>query len=142
MANPARQPPRWLVRLNIVMLRLGVPVGSQRVLSVVGRKSGLLRHTPVSLVTIGDRRYIVAAVSGVDWVKNARAAGVGLLRRGKRREEVRLVELPVDQRPPVLREFLRQVPGGVKFFGVSSDPEVLAASAAEYPVFRLVSTST
>jgi hypothetical protein len=137
MADQAKLPPRWAIRLNIAMLRLGVPIGSQRVLSIAGRKSGRPRRTPVSIVAIGTERYIVAALSDVDWVKNARAVGVGLLARGRVQERVRLVELPVDERAPVLREFLRQVPAGVKFFGVSPDPDVLAASAADYPVFRL-----
>lgn len=119
------------------MLRLGVPVGSQQLLSITGRRSGTSRHTPVSIVTIGDERYVVAAVGGAEWVKNARAAGVGLLTRGRVRQTVRVVELPVSERPAVLRAFLRQVPGGVRFFGVTADPDVLAASAAEYPVFRL-----
>jgi deazaflavin-dependent oxidoreductase (nitroreductase family) len=119
------------------MLRLGVPIGSQHLLSISGRKSGTPRHTPVSIVTIGDERYVVAAFSDADWVKNARAACVGLLTRGRIRETVCVVELPVSERPEVLRAFLRQVPGGVRFFGVTADPDVLAASAAEYPVFRL-----
>lgn len=137
MTGSARLPPRWTIRLNILMLRLGVPIGSQWELSVIGRRSQALRHTPVSIVQIAAERYIVAALSEVDWVKNARAAGTGTLSRGRRRERVRIVELPIEERGPVLREFLRQVPAGVKFFGVSPDPDVLAAAAAQYPVFRL-----
>jgi hypothetical protein len=137
MATGANLPPRWAIRLNIAMLRLGFPIGSQRVLSIAGRRSGIVRHTPVSIVAVDGQRYVVAALRDVDWVKNAQAVGVGLLIRGRAKERIRLVELPVDERGPVLREFLRQVPGGVKFFGVSPDPDVLGAAAAEYPVFRL-----
>lgn len=132
-----KAPPRWLVRLNVLLLRLGVPIGSQHVLSIRGRTSGKPRSTPVSIVLVDGKRYVVAALSQVDWVKNARVAGQGVMGKGRRREEVRLVELPVDQRGPILREFLRQVPGGVKFFGVSPDPDVLVASAELYPVFRV-----
>jgi hypothetical protein len=138
MADNAKMPPRWAIRLNIFMLRLGAPIGTQRVLSIVGRRSGLLRHTPVSVVSLSGERYIVAAVASADWVGNARAAGTGELSRGRTREVVRLVELPVADRPPVLRGFLRQVRGGARFFGGSPDPEgIAAAAAAEYPVFRL-----
>jgi hypothetical protein len=137
MANDAKMPPRWAIRLNIFMLRLGAPIGTQRVLSIVGRRSGLVRRTPVSVVALSGERYIVAALASADWVGNARAAGTGELSRGQARQLVRLVELPVSDRPPVLREFLRQVRGGARFFGGSPDPERIAAAAAEYPVFRL-----
>jgi hypothetical protein len=68
MAIDAKMPPRWAIRLNIFMLRLGAPIGTQRVLSIVGRRSGLLRHTPVSVVSLSGGRYIVAAVASADWV--------------------------------------------------------------------------
>ncbi|MGH2465939.1 MAG: deazaflavin-dependent nitroreductase [Candidatus Limnocylindrales bacterium] len=137
MAGPAKVPPRWLIWLNIAALRLGIPIGSQWVLTIVGRSTGRLRHTPASIVTVGPDRYIVAALSEAEWVKNARAAGVGCLTRGRTQSQVRLVELPIGERPPVPRAFLKQVPGGVRFFGVSPDPDVIAAAAAQYPVFRL-----
>ncbi|HXI46321.1 MAG TPA: hypothetical protein VNH13_08465, partial [Candidatus Acidoferrales bacterium] len=82
--------------------------------------------------------YIVAAFADAAWVGNVRAAREGTLARGKAMERVRLVEVPVEQREPVLRAFLEQVPGGVRFFG-SSDPEVVTARATAYPVFRVES---
>jgi deazaflavin-dependent oxidoreductase (nitroreductase family) len=132
-----KPPPRWIVSLNIAALRLGLKVGSQHLLSIPGRRSGKPRSTPVSIVAVGGLRYVVAAFSEVDWVKNARAAGEGVLARGRTRERVRIVELPIEERPAVLVEFLRQVPGGVRFFGLSSDPKVIVTQADRYPVFRL-----
>jgi deazaflavin-dependent oxidoreductase (nitroreductase family) len=132
----AKPPPEWMVRLNVAFLRRGLKVGSQHLLSVRGRKSGVERATPVSLVTVEGDRYIVAAFAEADWVKNVRAAGTGSLRRGRDREAVRLVELPEGERGPVLRAFLAQVRGGVRFFD-SADPETVVASAARYPVFRV-----
>lgn len=139
MATQPIGPPRWIVQLNVFMLRLGLHIGSQYLLTIRGRTSGKPRSNPISTVTMDGERYVVAALAGVDWVKNARVAGEGVMARGRSRQTVRLIELPVDERGPVLREFLRQVPGGVKFFGVSADPDVLAASAGQYPVFRLES---
>ncbi len=133
MATP---PPEWIVRLNVAFLRRGLKVGSQHLLSVRGRKSGLERETPVSLVTVGPSRYIVAAFGEAAWVKNVRAAGAGWLTRGRTREAVRLVELPEAERGPILRAFLTQVRGGVRFFD-SADPEAVVASAGRYPVFRV-----
>lgn len=48
---------------------------------------------------------------------------------------------PVRMNVRLLREFLRQVPGGVRYFGVSPDPDVLAASAVQYQVFRVEATA-
>ena len=129
-------PPMWMVRLNVAMLRRGLRIGSQYLLSVRGRKSGQVRSTPISIATIDGSRYIVAAFSEAAWVRNVRAAGAGTLRRGRNVEHVHLVELPVEERGPVLRGFLQQVRGGVRFFG-SADPDVVVAAADRYPVFRL-----
>ena len=126
----------WVVRLNVALLRRGVRIGSQHLLSVRGRKSGELRSTPVSIATIDGSRYIVAAFADAAWVHNVRAAREGTLSRGRDREHVRLVELPVEERAPVLRAFLTQVRGGVRFFG-SADADVVVAGADRYPVFRL-----
>jgi deazaflavin-dependent oxidoreductase (nitroreductase family) len=135
MASP---PPSWMVRLNVAFLRRGLKVGSQYLLTVPGRRTGAPRSTPISLVTLHGERYIVSAFSDADWVKNVRAAGEGSLRRGKQAEAIRLVELPAPERDPVLRAFLQQVPGGVRFFE-SPEPDAVVASAGRYPVFRVVS---
>ena len=134
MASP---PPRWMVRLNVAFLRRGLRVGSQYLLTVPGRRSGVPRSTPISVVTLDGERYIVSAFSEADWVKNVRAAGTASLRRGSQVEAVGLVELPDVERDPVLRAFLRQVPGGVRFFA-SSEPDAVVAAASRYPVFRVV----
>jgi hypothetical protein len=118
------------------LLRRGLAVGAQSLLSIPGRKTGLVRSTPVSVSVLDGDRYIVAAFADADWVRNARAAGAGTLARGRHEEAVTLTELPVAMRGPVLRAFLIEVRGGVRFFG-SSDPEVVVASAARYPVFRV-----
>ena len=127
----------WAVRANIAVLRLGIPIGSQHLLSIVGRTSGRLRSTPISVVTVDGGEYLVSAFAHADWVANARAVGSGTLRRGRTSRRVRLVELSVDEREPILRAFLRQVPGGVRFFAAGHDPGAVAAAAADYPVFRV-----
>ena len=136
--------PRWLKLANrvvVVLQRLGLAIGTMRLLSVPGRKSGKLRTTPVSPLAVDGRRYIVAGLEGADWVKNARVTGWGILARGRRQERVTLIELPVEERGPILREFPRKVPHGVRFFqqlyGVSNDPEAFALLAPRCPVFRI-----
>ena len=62
------------------------------------------------------------------------------LSRGRSIEAVRFVELQVEERGPVLRLCVRQVRGGVRFFG-SADADAVVAAADAYPVFRLASSS-
>jgi deazaflavin-dependent oxidoreductase (nitroreductase family) len=119
------------------LLGRGVAVGSQHLLSVVGRSSGIVRRTPVSIVRVDDDRYIVAAFPTANWVLNARAKGEGSLSRRRRDERVRLIELSVEAREPILRAFFEQVPGGVRFFG-GRGPDAVVRSADRYPVFRVV----
>ena len=132
----AKPPPSWMVRMNSAMLRRGLTIGSQHLLSVPGRTTGVPRSTPVSVATVDGTRYIVAAFADAAWVKNVRAARSGTLARGGRIEDVRLTELPVEARGPILRAFLEQVRGGVRFFG-SNDPDEVTAAADHYPVFRI-----
>jgi hypothetical protein len=136
--------PRWLKLANpliVALQRRGVVIGTMRLLSVPGRKSGQLRTTPVSPLVVEGERYIVAGFEDADWVKNARVAGWGTLARGRYKERVNLVELPLQERVPVLREFPRKIPNGVQFFrrlyGISGTPEEFETLAPRCPVFRV-----
>ena len=136
--------PSWLKVVNRVVIalqRLGFVVGTMHVLAVPGRRSGVFRSTPVSLLTVDTHRYIVAGLDDADWVLNARVAGHGMLRRGRTEEHVSLVEFPVEERARILREFPRLVPQGVPFFtrlyGVTADPDQFAGLAETCPVFRV-----
>ena len=143
MSEEARLP-RWLKLANpliVALQRRGVVIGTMRLLSVPGRKSGQLRTTPVSPLVVEGERYIVAGFEDADWVKNARVAGWGILARGRDKERVNLVELPLQERVPVLREFPRKIPNGVQFFrhlyGISGTPEEFETLAPRCPVFRV-----
>lgn len=145
MSAAEQQLPRWLrpaSRFNRLLLRLGLPIGTQHVITVVGRKSGKPRSTPVSVVTVAGERFVVSG-RGVVWVENARAAGWADLERSRRRERVRLIEVPVGERGPVLRAFWQQVPHGRPFIarilGLAPDADAAAfeAAAPVCPVFRL-----
>jgi hypothetical protein len=146
MSNHAKLP-WWLKpanRIIIALYRLGWAFGTWYVLSIPGRKTGKLRSTPVSVLVVDGRRYIVTG-SEMNWVKNARVAGWGFLTRGGKKERVALAELPVEERPPILREFPRQVPHGVEYFerllGLPNDAEAFAEAAPRCPVFSIESVS-
>jgi hypothetical protein len=134
--------PKWLKpanRLIIALNRLGISFGTWYILSIPGRKTGKMRSTPVSVLHVNGQRYVVTGFE-TQWVKNARKAGRGILARGRKKEQVVLVELPVEERPPILREFPRQVPHGVQYFekllNLPGDPEAFAEAAPRCPVFR------
>jgi hypothetical protein len=129
----------------MALQHLGLPTGTIHVLTVPGRTSGTLRSTPVSALTVNGQRYIVAGMAEMDWARNVRVAGWGILAHGRRRERVTLIELPSQERAPILREFPRLVPGGVPFFrrlySLPDDPAALpdafAGLATDATVFRV-----
>jgi deazaflavin-dependent oxidoreductase (nitroreductase family) len=97
--------------------RRGVTFGGKgpMVLTVVGRKSGKPRSTPVTPMTVDGKRYVVGGLPGADWVANARAAGEATLHCGRRTEWIRMTEMSVEGSRPLLRAFPVEVPSGVSF---------------------------
>ena len=110
-------------------------------LEVTGRKSGKLIVLPVVIGKKGPERYLVSMLgNSAGWVQNVRAAqGQAWIRSGRRRE-VRLEEVPVAQRAPIIKAYLRRAPGARPHVPISMDAPVEAfeAIAAEYPCFRIV----
>ncbi len=111
------------------------------ILTVPGRKTGRPRSTPMTPFTYRGDLYTVAGYPGADWAANARAAGVGTLSRGRKSQQIRIVELDAEESRPVLREFSAQVPVGVGFAkrsGLVRDgtPDEFEALAGRLAVFR------
>jgi deazaflavin-dependent oxidoreductase (nitroreductase family) len=131
-------------RLVAAMTRLGISVWGSRVLRVRGRTSGEWRTTPVNLLTFDGQRYLVAPRGETQWVKNLRKAGGGELQLGRKTEPFRAVELPDEERPDVLRAYLKRWKAevGIFFGGVGADSpeEDLRRIAPDHPVF-LVETA-
>ncbi|MEV6102585.1 nitroreductase family deazaflavin-dependent oxidoreductase [Nocardia sp. NPDC051981] len=84
--------------------RAGIAFGPMHLLTAPGRKSGQPRTAPIAVVPIDGQRYIIQAYPQAAWVANARNAQTVTLSRGRRAATVRLVELPVEERRPLLRE--------------------------------------
>ena len=59
------------------LLRLGVPMGDNALLTVRGRTSGKPRTLPITILPANGRHYVFAAFGEVNWVQNLRAAGSG-----------------------------------------------------------------
>jgi deazaflavin-dependent oxidoreductase (nitroreductase family) len=127
------------------LMRLGVPMGPNVLLTVRGRKSGVERTTPVAMVKVDGRRWIIGTFGEVNWVRNLRAAGEGILTAGRRKESVRAVELSHSETETffadVLGPYVRRLPLGRWLLGsvlgardILDDPH---GAAAHLPVFEL-----
>jgi deazaflavin-dependent oxidoreductase (nitroreductase family) len=130
---------RWLTEHGVSLL-------GSRVLTVRGRRTGTPQSVPVNLLTLDGDRYLVAPRGNTQWVRNVRAAGEAQLRVGRRVEQVRLVEVPVSDRGPVLRVYLQrwgwEVGRFVEGLSKRSTDAELAAAAPGMPVFRVTTVST
>ena len=77
----------------------------------------------------------------VNWVKNVRAAGGKAALRSGSREEIKLEEVPTDQRAPILKAYLQRAPGARPHIPVDKNAplEDFEKVAADFPVFKVVS---
>lgn len=124
-----------------LMTRAGISVWGSRVLRVRGRKSGEWHSHPVNLLTFEGKQYLVAPRGQTQWVRNIRVSGEGELVLGSRARRFKAVEIPDDQRVPILRSYLKRwkFEVGAFFQGVGPDsPDTeLERIAPDHPIFRV-----
>jgi hypothetical protein len=109
-------------------------------LDVVGRRSGRVISFPVAVLVRGGDRFLVSMLGrDAAWVRNVRAAGGRATLRHGRVEPVRLEEVAVESRAPLLKAYLQVAPGARPHLPVDKDAPVAAFEkiAAEFPVFRV-----
>jgi deazaflavin-dependent oxidoreductase (nitroreductase family) len=140
------QEPGWFTRhvfnpLVALSTRLGLSLAGSALLEVKGRKSGEWRKTPVNPLQVDGSRYLVAPRGHTQWVRNMRVSGGGRLVKGRRAEEFTATEVPVAERPPILRAYLRKWKWEVGAFfegvGPDSSEEELRRISPHHPIFRL-----
>jgi deazaflavin-dependent oxidoreductase (nitroreductase family) len=130
--------------VTTTLLRAGLKPGNMALLTVRGRKSGLPRTTPVSVIERDRQRWLIAAFGEVDWVRNLRAAGEASLKRGRHPEYIFVKELSAEEAAPILKESLAGAPGFLlKNFEVTpeSSLEEFAREEQHHPVFLIQSTT-
>jgi deazaflavin-dependent oxidoreductase (nitroreductase family) len=147
MPDPHYRKPGWVTqnvfnKLVAMLTRAGFSVLGSRVLEVKGRKSGLPRRTPVNLLSLDGKEYLVSPRGESEWVRNVRADGGRLdLLLGSRRKSYLARELADDEKVAVLRAYLKRWKAevGVFFEGVGPDStdEQIRAEAPKHPVFQL-----
>ena len=96
------EPRRWLDTMQMALQRLGFVAGARHVLVVPGHRSGIADSTLVMVQGVGGERYVTADLHPGKWVQDARAAGRGLLCRGRMDEHVSLTELTLQERMELL----------------------------------------
>ncbi len=118
-------------------------------LEVPGRRSGVVRRTILVRIACDGEHYLVALAGESQWVRNVRAAGGWVVLGRRQRRAARLVEVPPEQRAPVIRAYLlrwgrragsRVVAREARFyFGVSAEAPLreIQDVAEHYPVFRI-----
>jgi deazaflavin-dependent oxidoreductase (nitroreductase family) len=127
------------------LLRRGFPLGPNALLTVRGRTSGLARTTPVAVVVIEGRRWVIGTFGDVNWVRNLRAAGEATLTVNRRPEQVQAVALSPQEASvffkDVLAQYVASIPLGRFLLGtllgakeILSDPD---GAAQRTPVFEL-----
>lgn len=123
------------------MTGLGISVWGSRILAVRGRKSGEWRTTPVNLLSLDGKRYLVSPRGETQWVRNLRVAHDGELRLGRRTERFTAAEVADDDKPAILRGYLVRwkMEVGVFFGGVGPDApdSELRRIAPGHPIFEI-----
>jgi deazaflavin-dependent oxidoreductase (nitroreductase family) len=110
--------PAWVTVFNPVsrfLLRAGVPLGLNGLITIPGRRSGLPRSTAVAIIGVSGRRWVWAPWGGSNWVRNLRAAGRATITVRGRQEEVRAVELDSAERVAWFRDTLGPLARGMRF---------------------------
>lgn len=138
--------PGWVTMFTPLakfLLKAGIPLGPNGLITIRGRKSGLPRTNPVAIIEVEGRRWVWAPWGEVNWVRNLRAAGEATITKGGRAEEVRATELNAEERIGFFRDDLgglaRSVRGGVWFIRTvdSVDLNDPVGAAQGRPVFEL-----
>jgi F420H(2)-dependent quinone reductase len=132
---------RRFARFWATVFALGLAPKRWVTLEVVGRRSGRVTRFPLGMADWNGQWYLVTMLGErCNWVQNVRAAGGRATLRRRRAVACQLVEVPVSERPPIIKRYLDKVPGARPHIPVdrqapSTDFEAISS---RYPVFRVV----
>jgi hypothetical protein len=109
-------------------------------LQVSDRRNGDIQSTVLAVVEYRHERYLVSMLGDTsEWVQNIRAAdGNAFVKRGAARP-VKLIEIAIDLRAPILKAWCQIATSGRKHLPVAHDAPLseFVKIAADYPVFRI-----
>lgn len=144
-SSPAFRPPTAIERIfNRVfgfLVGLGLGFNYNYLLQVRGRKSGKIYSTPIDLLELDGKKFLVAPRGLTQWVRNAEAAGEVTLKKGAARKPYALRALSDDEKPEILKAYLDRFRKEVQgYFPIpaGSPAEAFRELASGYPAFELI----
>ena len=133
---------RGLNRISAVLFAAGrLGPDGWITLEVRGRRSGRAITFPLVAVSVDKQRYIVSMLgTEAGWVKNLRTTGMRAVVCRRGRHAVRLEDVPIEHRAPILREYLHAAPGARPHFPIDRYAPLgqFEQIADQYPVLRMV----
>jgi deazaflavin-dependent oxidoreductase (nitroreductase family) len=123
------------------LVGLGLGFSYNYLLQVRGRKSGRIYSTPINLLELEGKRYLVAPRGRTQWVRNAEAAGEVTLKKGRKQQRFQLRRVADAEKPEILKAYLDNFKREVqRYFPVPAGSPILAFEKVtqSYPVFELI----
>jgi deazaflavin-dependent oxidoreductase (nitroreductase family) len=139
--RPPNRFERAVTRAFGFLVGLGLGLPHNYLLEVRGRRTGRTYATPVDVLELGGRRFLVAGGGRTQWVLNAEAAGEVTLRKGRTRQRFRLRAVPDSEKPELLKAYLDRFKLTVRrYFPVppGTAAQAFVGLAGRYPVFELL----
>ena len=131
---------RRFARLWASVFWLGLQPKRWVTLEVAGRWSGKVVRFPLGMADWDGQWYLVSMLGeGCNWVQNVRAADGRAVLCRRRAVACQLAEVPLAERPAIIKRYLQTVPGGRPHIPVSPTAPLhdFQAVAPRYPVFRV-----
>lgn len=132
---------RFLNRAFGFLVKLGLGLSHNYMLEVRGRKSGRIYSTPVNVMELAGKRYLVAPRGYTQWVKNVLAGCDASLTKGSHRETLHLQAIPNAEKPAILKAYLDNYKLTVqRYFPLpaGSPVEAFQPLVERYPVFQIL----
>ena len=123
------------------LVGLGIGFPHNYLLQVRGRKSGRLYSTPVDLLELRGKQFLVAPRGRTQWVRNAEASGEITLKKGATRLQFRLKPIADAEKPEILKAYLDSFKREVQSYfplPAGSPAEAFRDLAPSYPAFELI----
>jgi deazaflavin-dependent oxidoreductase (nitroreductase family) len=135
-------------RVANALLRIGIPMGPNTLVTIRGRTSGLPRSMPLAVMEMDGRRWIIGAYGDVQWTRNLRATKEADIEVGGTTVHVTATELEgaaadhffVETLPAYVRRFSAAGQLFARVFFAIVAPDIArdpARAAATHPVFEL-----
>ena len=135
---------RFVNRAFGFLVKIGLGLSHNYLLEVRGRKSGRIYSTPVNLLEIDGKRYLVAPRGYTQWVRNIEASGEASLVKRGHRQRFRFQPVAAEAKPAILKAYLDSFKLTVqRYFPIpaGSPAEAFQPFAARYFVFEIVPIS-